>query len=515
MPLASSFIVREPSADVLGIGETGRLHVLVQFERMPSKTMLENQDIRVLNLVPQNTVVLSIPSTMDAHRIHGARWVGLLEWQDKIDDSASAVFCLSPTHASTEHIHPSSEQPYLIHAFIDVPARVVESIVQRAGGFVDLHPDLPDHIRMVWAFPEVVRAIAKDTRIAWITTAGDNLVGKEPVTYCPGLLTPYGPVAEFATVMRSDGPTGSNGTTNVLLDRIQRGEDVGKIQVDGTFGNSGWDGPGLGSASLTYRFATITSDVSGEQTEIRNALAVWSEYVQVTFTETTVTGLSESIDFHWKPNSQAGVHPVGSPDTAFNQFPGSAGTTVAHAFPPPDSTTFLVSETLAGDVHFNNDLLWKKGETPDVFTEAMHEIGHSLGLEHSSVTSNVMGNPHPGLAPDLQPNDISRIRGLYASTAPTSPPGIPSGLFVNSCGCYGGAHTNWSSSSGASTYQLYRSPTTSSTPKTLLYDGYLKARHIQIPGPESQSLWVRACNTAGCSGFRKGDVAATYSQACF
>lgn len=510
VPLESSLMTTEQAMDALRNNDLDRLHVLVQFERMPSMAALANQGVRVLNLVLKDTVVISMPATMRARELPNIRWIGLLEWEDKIDDSASAVFCLSPTYASTEHVHASAEKPYLIHAFSDVPANILESIVQRAGGLVDPHPDLPDHMRIAWAFPEVVRAMAKDSRIAWITAAEGNLIQKEAVAHCPGVLTAYGPVAEFATIMTNDFAASAHSTKDTRSSYT--GADVGKIQTDGTFGSNGWDGPGFGSAILDYYFGLRTSDVSGEETEVRNALSTWSEYVLVSFTETGTARKSRSLDFNWFPN-QSSSHPIGYPDTAFNRT--SSGTIFAHAFPPPDSTTFLVSEPLAGDVHFNNDKTWTKGNTPDVFTEALHEIGHSLGLEHSSSSTDVMGDPHPTLVDDLRPNDISRIRLLYASTAPGGPMSPPFSLFVNPCGCFGGAHTKWGSSSGATKYQLFRSPVNNPSQKTMLYEGTRTGQHIEIPSPGPQSLWVRACNSAGCSGFTKGNKSATYSQGCF
>ncbi len=499
--------------DAVRTNELERLHVLVQFEQVPSVAALKNRGVRVLNLVPQNTLVVSIPTAMAARDIPGVRWAGLLRWEDKIDDSASAVFCRSPKFASTEHVHASTEKPYVVNAFTDVSVEDLELIIHSAGGFVDPNPDLPAHQRMVWAFPDVMRSIAKDTRIAWITAAGDNLVRKERVTYCPGILTAFGPVAEFATIMGKNVMEGAG--SSVETQKVERTEvtaEIRRTQVDGSFGSSGWDGPGLNSTSLKYYVGITPSGITGEATEIADALSTWSNYVQVTF-NTTTANQNRSLDFNWYAN-QSSSHPQSLPDTAY-------GTTFAHAFPPPDATEFTIGatqydipETLAGDVHFNLDKQWKKGDQPDIFTEALHEIGHSLGLEHSSSTADVMGGIHPSLVDDLKANDIVRIRGLYKSTAPTSPPAIPGSLFVNSCGCYGGAHTNWGGSTGASKYQLYRSSGTS-TSKSLLYDGTRIGMHIEIPAPGPQILWVRACNSAGCSGFKQGNKLATYTQGCF
>src|SRR5690606_23420604 len=56
----------------------------------------------------------------------------------------------------------------------------------------------------------------------------------------------------------------------------------------------------------------------------------------------------------------------------------------------------------------------------DVFTIALHEIGHSLGLNHSSDANSVMygliypSTVHSGLKPD----DIAGIQSIYAAATP-------------------------------------------------------------------------------------------------
>jgi len=46
---------------------------------------------------------------------------------------------------------------------------------------------------------------------------------------------------------------------------------------------------------------------------------------------------------------------------------------------------------------------------------AVHEIGHSLGLDHSSVNSAIMAPFYRGYVPNLRldQDDIDRIRNIY------------------------------------------------------------------------------------------------------
>ncbi|KAE8076065.1 hypothetical protein FH972_014738 [Carpinus fangiana] len=83
-----------------------------------------------------------------------------------------------------------------------------------------------------------------------------------------------------------------------------------------------------------------------------------------------------------------------------------AGGTLAHAFPLTD-----------GRLHYDADERWVVGAVKGAFdlqTVGMHEIGHNLGLGHSSVWEAIMF-PYttPGATKGLHPDDIEGIRVLY------------------------------------------------------------------------------------------------------
>ncbi|KAH6803325.1 hypothetical protein C2S51_034771 [Perilla frutescens var. frutescens] len=94
-----------------------------------------------------------------------------------------------------------------------------------------------------------------------------------------------------------------------------------------------------------------------------------------------------------------GDHGDGTP------FNGTGGT-LAHAFPPTD-----------GRFHYDADEPWSDGAVANTFdleTIALHEIGHLLGLNHSSVQEAIM---YPTFSPaeikNLHPDDIQGIKVLY------------------------------------------------------------------------------------------------------
>lgn len=72
-----------------------------------------------------------------------------------------------------------------------------------------------------------------------------------------------------------------------------------------------------------------------------------------------------------------------------------AGSILGHAYYPPRNdlqfTDYSGGYTGFGDLHFDTAENWTIGNTgTDIFTVALHEIGHSLGLAHSDDTGAVM-----------------------------------------------------------------------------------------------------------------------------
>ncbi|KAH6761486.1 hypothetical protein C2S52_018919 [Perilla frutescens var. hirtella] len=94
-----------------------------------------------------------------------------------------------------------------------------------------------------------------------------------------------------------------------------------------------------------------------------------------------------------------GNHGDGAP------FDGPGGT-LAHAFAPTD-----------GRFHYDADELWSNGAVANAFdleTVAVHEIGHLLGLGHSSVEAAIMyARIAPGTTKNLHADDIEGIKALY------------------------------------------------------------------------------------------------------
>jgi hypothetical protein len=91
--------------------------------------------------------------------------------------------------------------------------------------------------------------------------------------------------------------------------------------------------------------------------------------------------------------------------------------TLAVAYAPPPVNNY----SIAGDVTMNTGAAFNIGTTYDLFTVAAHEIGHALGLSHSSLISAVMYGTYQGTKSTLTSDDINGIRNVYSANAARSP----------------------------------------------------------------------------------------------
>ncbi len=166
-------------------------------------------------------------------------------------------------------------------------------------------------------------------------------------------------------------------------------------------------GCSYGKRTFTYRFVNGTGDIAGsdEQAAVQRAFTTWASVVTgMSFRQTKATNADFVIGWF------SGGHGDGQPFDGVGS--AGAGNVLAHAFYPPPCN----EEPNAGAMHFDEVERWSlngTGGTTDLESVALHEIGHLLGLRHSTVRDAVMSEFYVGVRRTLSQDDILGIRRLY------------------------------------------------------------------------------------------------------
>lgn len=150
--------------------------------------------------------------------------------------------------------------------------------------------------------------------------------------------------------------------------------------------------------AIRYSFVADTADTENERDAIRAAMVRWQAASAVRFQEVA-------------PTAEPDVE-IGFATRCYGRdecFDGPGGT-VAHA------TTGAVPDAYA---FFDDDESWERatGPTPEneleLFAVALHELGHVIGLEHSTKPESVMFPGYDGGSSELQDDDIAAAQALY------------------------------------------------------------------------------------------------------
>jgi hypothetical protein len=337
------------------------VHFLIQFEAPPDAEMLRTLARRHVR------VLRALPSqTLAVSMNDGTDLEGLgVRWSGPIPgaDKLSPALSEAPPAAYLAIFHP------------DVPAEAALSLLDAAGLLRIDHPDLLAGQFLVTGTAQAVESLAAEDEVAYILPASVDLVAGVRLAACAGASTEIGLMAEYVAA------------------------------------GTGW--PKVGNTvELAYAFASLTPKLpeSTVRSEVARALAEWARYAPLRFTATQDPGAKRTIAILFA----AGAHGDNSP------FDGP-GRTMAHTYYPAPPN----SEPVAGDMHLDGEEPWQPGGTADLFTVALHEAGHALGLGHSDRPGAVM-YPYYRMVSGLAVDDIAGIRQLYGDgSTPVAPPVTP------------------------------------------------------------------------------------------
>ncbi|XP_033970729.1 collagenase 3 [Trematomus bernacchii] len=148
--------------------------------------------------------------------------------------------------------------------------------------------------------------------------------------------------------------------------------------------------------NVTFRILNYTPDLPKADVDraIRNALNVWSDVTPLTFKKLREGIADIMISFGSLEHGD------------YYPFDGPNGL-LAHAFPP--------GQGMGGDTHFDEDENWTKDSSAyNLFIVAAHELGHALGMSHSTDPGALM---YPNYSYSegfpLSEDDIEGIQALY------------------------------------------------------------------------------------------------------
>jgi hypothetical protein len=331
----------------------GKSHYLVQFSSSPSGEQVEalrRRGATIVNYVPDAALVVAAEDDMSWDGLE-LRYVSRLDTLDKVSENLPA--------------DQTTDSAVVVEFHRDVDMDEARALVRERNLQIDERSNLlPYQLLVEGPVADILRLPEWD-EVAYVFPASPELINGDDVRPCAGPITEQGPVAQYV------------------------------------LGSAGWPATGAKGSpvALKYAFGTLTSKIPASlvQSEIIRAMNEWTKVTNVRFSLSKNATGKRTINIFFASYA----HNDGL------SFDGPGGV-LAHTFLPDPPNP----EPRAGDIHLDADESWQAGSFVDLFSVALHETGHALGLAHSNDPSSVM-YPFYKLTTTLTADDITGIQKIY------------------------------------------------------------------------------------------------------
>jgi len=357
----SEYLARPVQRRTAGIS-----HYLVQFQAPVSAETIQRlhtRGITVTGYLGKSTLMIAAPDDFSLTGF-AVRWIGRLEHQDKISPRINE-------HVASGH----APGAYVVEFHADVNMQEARAMVREHNLHLIENRYLAAHHLLVAGDFSALSRLAAWDEVAYIFPPSPELLTGRHVYACGGAAA-----AEGTTV----------------------------AQYTGT--GYPWNVTGTNGVTLGYFFSQLTEQLpaNSSQSEILRAFNEWAKYANVNFTSASSAQAPQTVNILFATGAHGDAYPFDGP------------TVLAHTFYPAS----VNPEPIAGDMHLNDDERWQVGADTDLYSVALHEAGHALGLVHVDDPNQVM-YPYYRMHTTLGTGDVSVVQSYYGAAAGATQPSQP------------------------------------------------------------------------------------------